>query len=139
MLPILTYWIAVTRDDVTTLMKGFFTGSALVEHVTWNDVPLKFEAGTPAFVEAIGLGAAVAYLETLGMDAVRAHERELTAYTLASARCLASGSSGRLTQPSAQRQAWRWQYRDDTAPGAHGSRYRSSRYHCYGCSSWCSR
>ncbi len=45
-------------------------------------MPLKFEAGTPAFVEAIGLGAAVDYLSALGMDAVRAHESEMTAYAL---------------------------------------------------------
>ena len=47
-----------------------------------NDVPWKFEAGTPPIAEAIGLGAAVDYLEALGMDAVRAHEVELTAYAL---------------------------------------------------------
>jgi cysteine desulfurase/selenocysteine lyase len=45
-------------------------------------VPVKFEAGTPAFVEAIGLGAAIDYLQSLGMANVRAHERELTAYAL---------------------------------------------------------
>lgn len=48
----------------------------------WNDVPLKFEAGTPAFVEAIGLGAAVDYLSALGMPAVRQHEQAMTAYAL---------------------------------------------------------
>jgi cysteine desulfurase/selenocysteine lyase len=47
-----------------------------------NEVPWKFEAGTPAITEAIGWGAAVDYLEALGMDAVRAHERELTTYAL---------------------------------------------------------
>ena len=47
-----------------------------------NDVPWKFEAGTMPIAEAIGLGAAVDYLEALGMDAVRAHERRLTEYTL---------------------------------------------------------
>jgi cysteine desulfurase / selenocysteine lyase len=64
------------------LTGGDMIGSVSFEGATWNDVPLKFEAGTPAFVEAIGLGAAVEYLEALGMDAVRAHERELTAYAL---------------------------------------------------------
>jgi cysteine desulfurase/selenocysteine lyase len=45
-------------------------------------VPVKFEAGTPAFVESIGLGAAVDYLSALGMDAVRDHEHEVVAYGL---------------------------------------------------------
>ena len=48
------------------------------------DVPHKFEAGTPPIAEIVGLGAAVDYLEDLGMDAVRAHEIELTAYALRS-------------------------------------------------------
>jgi cysteine desulfurase / selenocysteine lyase len=75
------------KPDLLEAMPPFLTGGDMISSVsfegaTWNDVPLKFEAGTPAFVEAIGLGAAVEYLEALGMDAVRAHERELTAYAL---------------------------------------------------------
>jgi cysteine desulfurase/selenocysteine lyase len=49
---------------------------------TTNDVPWKFEAGTPPIAEAIGLGAAVAYLEDIGIDKIRAHEVELTGYAL---------------------------------------------------------
>ena len=49
---------------------------------TTNDVPWKFEAGTPPIAEGIGLGAAVDYLQGLGLAAVRAHERALTAYAL---------------------------------------------------------
>ena len=49
---------------------------------TWNALPAKFEAGTPMVAEAVGLGAAVDYLSSLGMERVRAHERELTAYML---------------------------------------------------------
>jgi cysteine desulfurase/selenocysteine lyase len=45
----------------------------------WAEVPTKFEAGTSAIAEVIGLGAAVDFLEGLGMDAVREHEQELTA------------------------------------------------------------
>jgi cysteine desulfurase/selenocysteine lyase len=52
------------------------------DHSTWNDLPYKFEAGTPAIAEAIGMGAAIDYLSTLGMDNVRAHERDLIAYAL---------------------------------------------------------
>jgi cysteine desulfurase/selenocysteine lyase len=49
---------------------------------TTNDLPWKFEAGTPAIVEAIGFAAAVDYLEALGMEAVRDHEIHLTRYCL---------------------------------------------------------
>src|SRR5215211_4214556 len=68
-------------------MPPFMTGGDVArdvdfDEVIWEDAPLKFEAGTPAFVEAIGLGAAVDYVQAIGMNAVRAHERELTAYAL---------------------------------------------------------
>jgi cysteine desulfurase / selenocysteine lyase len=53
-----------------------------LEHSTWNDLPWKFEAGTPAIAEAIGLGAAVDYLSALGMAHVRAHEQAIIAYAL---------------------------------------------------------
>jgi cysteine desulfurase/selenocysteine lyase len=49
---------------------------------TWAELPHKFEAGTSAIAEAIGLGAAIDYLSALGMENVRAHERELAAYAL---------------------------------------------------------
>jgi cysteine desulfurase/selenocysteine lyase len=49
---------------------------------TWNELPWKFEAGTSAIAEGVGLGVAIDYLSAIGMDAVRAHERDLTAYTL---------------------------------------------------------
>jgi cysteine desulfurase/selenocysteine lyase len=49
---------------------------------TYADVPARFEAGTPAVGDAIGLGAAVEYLQGLGMDAVREHEKVVTAYAL---------------------------------------------------------
>ena len=68
-------------------MPPFLTGGDMIRQVTlegaqWNDLPWKFEAGTPAIVEAIGLGAAVDYLNQLGMHMVRRHEIELTAYAL---------------------------------------------------------
>ena len=49
---------------------------------SWNELPWKFEAGTSPIAEAVGLRAAVDYLDGLGMEAVRAHERELTSYAL---------------------------------------------------------
>jgi cysteine desulfurase/selenocysteine lyase len=73
--------------DLLEAMPPFMFGGDMISYVgfdgaRWADVPLKFEAGTPAFVEAIGLGAAVDYLSALGMDNVRAHEKEITAYAL---------------------------------------------------------
>jgi len=75
------------RAELLAAMPPFMTGGDVAREVgfdtvIWEDAPLKFEAGTPAFVEAIGLGAAVEYLQAIGMDAVRDHERELTAYAL---------------------------------------------------------
>jgi cysteine desulfurase / selenocysteine lyase len=63
-------------------MPPFLTGGSMIIRVTlegaeWNTVPHKFEAGTPAIAEAIGLGAAIDYLNALGMDRVREHERYL--------------------------------------------------------------
>jgi cysteine desulfurase/selenocysteine lyase len=51
--------------------------------VTWNDLPWRFEPGTPPIAQAVGLGAAVQYLEGLGRDAIQAHEAELTRLALA--------------------------------------------------------
>ncbi len=48
----------------------------------WADLPQKFEAGTPAIAEAVGLGAAIDYLSAAGMESVLAHEQELAAYAL---------------------------------------------------------
>lgn len=53
-----------------------------MERSTWADVPAKFEAGTPNVADAIAFGAAIDYLDALGMDAVREHEREITDYAL---------------------------------------------------------
>lgn len=66
-------------------MPPFMTGGGMIsqvgfDRVSWAELPFKFEAGTPAFVEAIGLAAAIDYLAALGMEAVEAHERHLTAY-----------------------------------------------------------
>ncbi len=56
--------------------------SVAFEKTVYNTIPHKFEAGTPAIAEAVGLGAAVAYLEGVGMPAIAAHEQELLAYAL---------------------------------------------------------
>ncbi len=75
------------RKEILADMPPFMTGGDMIKTVrlegsTWNDLPWKFEAGTPAIAEAIGLGYAVDYLATLGMDNVRQHEIELVSYAL---------------------------------------------------------
>ncbi|MFW6193212.1 MAG: aminotransferase class V-fold PLP-dependent enzyme [Gemmatimonadota bacterium] len=59
---------------------GEMISRVTVDGSTWADVPQKFEAGTPNIAGAVGLGAAVEYLRDVGMERIRAHERELTAY-----------------------------------------------------------
>jgi cysteine desulfurase/selenocysteine lyase len=68
-------------------MPPFLAGGEMIREVhlrrsEWNDIPWKFEAGTPDIGAAIGLGAAADYLLGLGMDGVREHERQLVAYAL---------------------------------------------------------
>jgi cysteine desulfurase/selenocysteine lyase len=75
------------RAELLESMPPFLGGGEMIRDVTTegfstNDIPWKFEAGTPAIAEAVGMGAAVDYLEAIGMDAVREHERSLTEYTL---------------------------------------------------------
>ena len=70
------------KVDLFDTMQPFLGGGEMISNVTlegttFNEVPYKFEAGTPAIAEAVGLGAAIDYLNGLGMDAVRAHEVEL--------------------------------------------------------------
>jgi cysteine desulfurase/selenocysteine lyase len=52
------------------------------DHSTWTDLPWKFEAGTSQIAEAIGLGAAVEWVEAIGIESIRAHEHALVAETL---------------------------------------------------------
>jgi cysteine desulfurase / selenocysteine lyase len=75
------------RADLLAEMPPFITGGHMIASVSldetrWAQSPAKFEAGTSNIAEAIGLGAAVDFLRDIGMDHVRAHERELAAYTL---------------------------------------------------------
>ena len=75
------------REEVMEQMEPFMRGGDMVREVsyedaTWNDLPMKFEAGTPNIADAIALGASVDYLNALGMDNVRQHEIELTRYAL---------------------------------------------------------
>jgi cysteine desulfurase/selenocysteine lyase len=75
------------RAELLERMPPFLTGGDMIASVdlqqaTWNELPYKFEAGTPPIAEAVGLGAAVEYLDRLGMERVRAHEQALTEYML---------------------------------------------------------
>jgi cysteine desulfurase/selenocysteine lyase len=75
------------RRELLETMDPFMGGGHMIEEVhhdysTWNEVPYKFEAGTMNIAQEVGLGAAVDYLQALGMDAVRAHEEEITAYAI---------------------------------------------------------
>jgi len=75
------------RRELLDAMPPFLAGGEMIREVhlrrsDFNDVPWKFEAGTPAVADAIGLGVAADYLTALGMDVVREHERALVAYAL---------------------------------------------------------
>ncbi len=75
------------RRELLEAMPPFLGGGEMIKSVqlqsfTADDIPHKFEAGTPAIAEAIGFGEAVDYLETLGMEAVAAHEQEIAAYAI---------------------------------------------------------
>jgi cysteine desulfurase / selenocysteine lyase len=73
------------REELLDRMPPFLTGGEMIrtvqlERTTWNDLPWKFEAGTPAIAESIALGAAAEYLQGIGLEAIEAHEHALVAY-----------------------------------------------------------
>ncbi len=73
------------RRELLQAMPPWMGGGEMIREVTlegsrWNELPYKFEAGTPAIAEAVGLGAAAAYLMDLGMDNVARHSAYLTSY-----------------------------------------------------------
>jgi cysteine desulfurase/selenocysteine lyase len=75
------------KRELLEAMPPFLGGGDMIRRVTFdgftpNELPWKFEAGTPRIAEAIGLGAAVEYLCALGLDAIHAHEQAITAYAL---------------------------------------------------------
>jgi cysteine desulfurase / selenocysteine lyase len=75
------------RRDLLEAMPPFIAGGHMIKTVgaeesTWADLPWKFEAGTSQVAEAIGLGEAVDWIGDIGMEAVRAHEQEITTYAL---------------------------------------------------------
>ena len=75
------------RREILDSMPPFHGGGDMIREVhkyetTWNDLPFKFEAGTPNIADVIGFSAAIDYLNAIGMDKVREHEVELTKYAL---------------------------------------------------------
>jgi cysteine desulfurase/selenocysteine lyase len=75
------------RRELLEQMSPFNLGGEMIRSValdrtTWNELPYKFEAGTPAIAEAVGFGAAIDYISEIGLDAIERHEHELVVYAL---------------------------------------------------------
>jgi cysteine desulfurase / selenocysteine lyase len=75
------------RGELLLKMEPFLTGGHMIssvrlEKTTWGELPHKFEAGTAPMAEAVGLAAAIDYLQAVGLDAIEAHEHELAEYAL---------------------------------------------------------
>lgn len=75
------------REELLEAMPPFHGGGEMIREVwidraTWNELPFKFEAGTMNVAQAVGMGAAVEYLESVGMDEIHEHETEITAYAI---------------------------------------------------------
>ena len=81
---------------------GHMIRKVTLEETTWNELPHKFEAGTAPIAEAVGLGAAIDYVDEIGLDTIERHERELLDYALPR---LADVSGLRLFGPAADRRA----------------------------------
>jgi cysteine desulfurase/selenocysteine lyase len=95
------------RPELLEQMSPFNLGGEMIRSValdrtSWNELPYKFEAGTPAIAEAYGFGVAIDYLSEIGLDAIEAHEHELTAYALGR---LSELDWVRLFGPPAERRA----------------------------------
>lgn len=79
--------VMIAHEEMLEKMNPFLGGGDMIREVwleksTWNEVPCKFEAGTPDIGGVIAFGAAIDYLQNLGMENVRAHEQKLSAYAL---------------------------------------------------------
>ncbi|MBI3021536.1 MAG: cysteine desulfurase [Candidatus Omnitrophica bacterium] len=79
--------VLYAREELLETMDPFLGGGEMISDVqltssTWNDIPWKFEAGTPNIADVIAFGEALAYLERIGLTDIRAHERDLTAYAM---------------------------------------------------------
>jgi cysteine desulfurase/selenocysteine lyase len=75
------------KREILQVMPPFLGGGSMINNVTLDgttfaDIPQRFEAGTPAIAQAIGIGAAIDYLSNIGLDAIHAHELALTDYAM---------------------------------------------------------
>ena len=73
------------KESILEQMPPFLGGGEMIEEVSlskssWADLPFKFEAGTPAIGEAIGMGSAISYLQSIGLEKIQSYEKELTKY-----------------------------------------------------------
>ena len=95
------------RRELLEAMSPFNLGGEMIRSVklegtTWNELPYKFEAGTPAIGEVVGMGAAIDYISEIGLAAIEAHEHELTVHAL---ERLGEIPGIRLFGPPAERRA----------------------------------
>ena len=79
--------VLYAKREILEAMPPFLAGGEMIDSVsyeraTWAPPPHRFEAGTPAIIETIGLGAAIDYVQAIGFEAIAAHERELTEHGL---------------------------------------------------------
>ena len=79
--------VLIGRNELLEEMEPFMGGGEMINKVsmqdaTWNEIPWKFEAGTPKIAQVIGLGAAINYLMNIGLDKVHSHEQSLLHYAL---------------------------------------------------------
>lgn len=79
--------VLYAKENILEEMEPFLGGGDMIievstTHSKWNELPWKFEAGTPPIAQAIGLGRAIEYLEEIGFDKIRQHEKELLTYAL---------------------------------------------------------
>jgi cysteine desulfurase/selenocysteine lyase len=85
--------VLYAKKELLEKMKPFMAGGDMIKevfkfHTNYNEVPYKFEAGTPNIADVVGFGAAVEYLEKIGMENIRNHEIYLTEYALESMQSL---------------------------------------------------
>lgn len=100
--------VLYAREALLESMEPFLGGGEMITDVqltssTWNEIPWKFEAGTPNIADVIAFGEALAYLERIGMAAVQTHERELTAYAIQRLREIAGLTIYGPTQAGVER------------------------------------
>jgi cysteine desulfurase/selenocysteine lyase len=97
--------VLYAKPDLLASMDPFLGGGEMIREVrhdraTWNEVPHKFEAGTPNIADVVAFSSAIEYLEELGMEAVRAHEQELCTYAMERLREVPSLTLLGVTDPA---------------------------------------